>query len=637
MSNSTPRLLSNLKVRNKLILGFALLICMIVLMAYTGWNAAQVLKDRSDRSRDVSRLSMAARDMRIERLVYSLKADDLQATKWLAALEHTRSHLQSIKPNFDSQVNIASLNDAERVLSSYRSFYDDTVAATKEREVQIANAAASAEAANEILVKIADAANSESGNPEARKQLTLLFITVQKMRVSFRVYFASPNKVTEEAVRNAIEATLVQAKSFESTDIPKENLNTLMKVLSAYKNRLESIILAQARVDEAQAGITSSITQLLKITDNMDKLQEERQISDASGAQGEILVWLSLSIFLGMLGAWLITRSIVQPLKDTVLIVEKIAAGDFTYHDVIVRRDELGILQRSMVRMATSLRELITHMKDGVIQVASASEELSAVTDQTSVGVNSQKSETDHIATAMQQMTATTHHVSQNAALAVTTAKKTSRLATQGGSTVDETRYQIESLAHEMDTTKAMMIELRANTQNIGGVLDVIKAVADQTNLLALNAAIEAARAGEAGRGFAVVADEVRGLASRTRSSADEIALLINELQSSTDNMTQGIEHNILLTENSVALSRKASEMLLAVNTSVQEIEAMNVQIAVSSEQQSRVGEEIGRSIVSVRDISDQTAAASEETATSSLDLATTSARLHEMMNKFKV
>ncbi|WP_375233047.1 methyl-accepting chemotaxis protein [Pseudomonas caricapapayae] len=290
-----------------------------------------------------------------------------------------------------------------------------------------------------------------------------------------------------------------------------------------------------------------------------------------------------------------------------------------------------------MLHMTSRLRNLIGEMKDGVVQVASAAEELSAVTEQTSAGVNAQKLETEQIATAMQQMTATTHEVSRNAAHAVNTAQNASQLAVKGGQVVDKTRVQIESLALEMDTTKTAMAALRGNAQSIGGVLDVIKAVADQTNLLALNAAIEAARAGEAGRGFAVVADEVRGLAVRTRTSTDEIAVLISELQVSTDHMTQVLEQNLLLTDSSVDLSRQASEMLQNITTSVHEIELMNEQIAVATEQQSSVGEEIGKGVTNVRDISDQTAAASEETATSSIELARVSARLQEMTNRFTV
>lgn len=637
MSNIVSAFLSNLKVKNKLLLGFSSLIGMIILMAYTGWQSTQILEERSERNRDVSKLSTDARNMRIERLSYAIKPDEVQARKWLTALEHTELQLKSIKSNFDSPPNLAFLNDAEAVMGRYRAYYDQTVAATKDREAQIRNAASLAEAANETISKVADAANSDGGSLEVRKKVTSLFLGVQKMRVSFRVYFASPGKDTEEAVRQAVGVVIEQANSFKTTNVPENDTRNLIATFSDYKQRLESIVGAQTRVDEAQAGITASIAALLNITDQMDTIQNNLRTLDARDAQKKIALWLFISILAGILSAWFITHLIVQPLKQTVLIVEQIAAGDFTYQTTVVRRDELGILQGGMVQMASSLRTLIGAIKDGVVQVASAAEELSAVTEQTSVGVHSQKLETDHIATAMQEMTATTQDVAQNAARAVSNAQNASRLAIQGGQIVDETRSQIESLAYDMDTTKKSMEELRANTQSIGSVLDVIKTVADQTNLLALNAAIEAARAGEAGRGFAVVADEVRGLAVRTRTSTDDIALLISQLQESTDKMTQVLEHNLHQSHKSAELSRNASQMLLTVNASVQEIEAMNEQIAVATEEQSSVGEEISRGIINVREISDQTAAASEETATSSIELARVSAQLQEMTNNFKV
>jgi methyl-accepting chemotaxis protein len=637
MSNTTTSFLSNLKVRNKLLLGFASLVCMILLMAYTGWTATEVLKSRGDRSEDVSNLSSIARDMRIERLVFFVKADDAQAAKWLAALEKTESQVKAIAPRFKSPANVELIKEAASVMERYRGFYLQATAATLEREKLREGFASSADATNELLLKFADVVNSDEGSLDARQKLASLFIAVQKMRTSFRAYAVLPSKNTEATIRQSLEVVINQLGSFRTTSIPEREVQALANAFADYNNKLASLVAVQTRVDDAQEGITSNITAILKITDRMTEIQQGLRASDAADAQQKIVIWLILSVILGLLAAWVITRSIVQPLQETVVIVEKIARGDFTYRSAVARRDELGVLQSSMLRMTSALRDLIGEMKDGVVQVASAAEELSAVTEQTSAGVNAQKQETEQIATAMQQMTATTHDVAKNAAQAVSTAQNASRLATEGGLVVEKTCSQIESLAGEMDATKKAMTALRANTQNIGGVLDVIKQVADQTNLLALNAAIEAARAGEAGRGFAVVADEVRGLAVRTRTSTDEIALLINELHTSTENMTLVLEQNLLLTDSSVALSRQASEMLLGVTTSVREIESMNEQIAVATEEQSSVGEEIGRGVINVRDISDQTAAASEETANSSTELARVSARLQEMTNRFTV
>ncbi|MDH4764134.1 methyl-accepting chemotaxis protein [Pseudomonas sp. CBMAI 2609] len=637
MSISNWNSLSNISVRAKLNLGFSLLIGMILLVAYTGWQATDTLRDRSERIGDISGFSTVARDMRIERLVYLLKGDDAQGAKWLAALEKTENQLQAINPNFHSPVNRALLNEADTTLKRYREFLKNTVAATRDREAARKEASTSAEVANTQLIALSEAANAEAQGGEDRAKVTALLIGIQQMRLAFRGYAVQPTKDAADAAQTAIGSALVQSQGLKTGGLPGANVQKLIDAVVEYQNRLKVLVELQARVDEAQAGITSSITAILSITDNLTNIQTDFQASDVAGARQKLMIWLGMAIALALLGAWLITRSIVVPLKETVALAETVASGDFTSQLKVTRKDELGDLQKSMQRMTTYLRDLIGEMRDGVVQVASAAEELSAVTEQTSAGLHSQKSETDQIATAMQEMTATTHEVARNAGEAARSAQDASQQAIQGDGAVNKAVAQIEQLASEMDATKAAMTTLRTNAESIGGVLDVIKAVSDQTNLLALNAAIEAARAGEAGRGFAVVADEVRGLAQRTRSSTEEIAQLITVLNQSTDHMAVVLEQNMQLTDSSVGLSREAGEMLKRITQSVKNIESMNDQIACAAEQQSAAGEEISRSVTNVREISDQTAAASEETASSSMELARIGVRLQEMTSRFKV
>lgn len=637
MSTTGSNLFTNLSVRAKLALGFSLLIGMILLVAYTGWRATDTLRDRSERITDIASFSTLARNMRIERLMYIIKGDDAQAAKWLAALDKTEAQLQSITPNFTSKINEALMSETGATLKRYRDFYTEVVTATREREALQKQATASAETANTHLLSLAEAANAEGGRFEDRQQLAALFIGLQKMRISLRSYAATPSKESEEAARSAIDGVRTQVKALASTGLPSDVQKKLEGEIDGYQQRLQQLAVQQAKVDEGQAGISASITSILANSDKLTAIQKEFQGEDVTGARQLLLVWLAIAVALGLLGAWLITRSIVGPLKDTVALAETVANGDFTHQQEVTRKDELGALQTSMQRMTLNLRRLIGDMKDGVVQVASAAEQLSAVTEQTSAGVQSQKVETDQIATAMQEMTATTHEVSRNAGTAAKSALEASQQALQGDQAVTKAVTQIELLATEMESTKTAMATLRSHAESIGGVLDVIKAVSEQTNLLALNAAIEAARAGEAGRGFAVVADEVRGLAQRTRSSTDEIAQLITGLNQSTDRMAAVLDQNVQLTESSVGLSREASEMLKRITRSVKDIESMNEQIACAAEQQSAAGEEISRSVTNVRDISDQTAAASEETASSSMELARISVSLQEMTRRFKV
>ncbi|MHC6227803.1 methyl-accepting chemotaxis protein [Pseudomonas sp. X10] len=237
----------------------------------------------------------------------------------------------------------------------------------------------------------------------------------------------------------------------------------------------------------------------------------------------------------------------------------------------------------------------------------------------------------------MNQMSATVQEVAHSAEQASAAATTADHQAQLGDQVVAEAIAQIEQLAGQMDHCLDAMHNLAGESQRIGSILDVIKSVSEQTNLLALNAAIEAARAGEAGRGFAVVADEVRGLAQRTQQSTEEIEQLIGNLHHGTDQVTGLLDSSKRLTEQSVALSRKAGSALGQITDTVSTIQGMNQQIATASEQQSVVAEQINRNVINVRDVSDQTSTASEQTAASSGELEQLGKQLRSMVGRFSL
>lgn len=340
---------------------------------------------------------------------------------------------------------------------------------------------------------------------------------------------------------------------------------------------------------------------------------------------------------LGIIAAWIITWQIVTPLRDTLNIVRAVAAGDLSQSRPTTRRDEPGQLQQAIEVMRGGLHELICGIGEGVSQIASAAEQLSAVTGQTSAGVNSQRIETDQVATAMNEMAATVHEVARNAQEASKAAITADLQAQEGDTVVAQAVEQIGRLVAEVQLSTDAMAHLKHESDKIGSVLDVIKAVSQQTNLLALNAAIEAARAGEAGRGFAVVADEVRSLAQRTQKSTEEIEVLITGLQNGTQQVSSSMDSSRLLTDSSVELTRRAGESLSTITRTVSTIQGMNQQIAAAAEQQSAVAEEINRSVVNVRDVSEQTATASKQTAASSIELARLGTQLQTLVARFKV
>ncbi|WP_422603623.1 methyl-accepting chemotaxis protein [Pseudomonas sp.] len=287
--------------------------------------------------------------------------------------------------------------------------------------------------------------------------------------------------------------------------------------------------------------------------------------------------------------------------------------------------------------MRENLRELIGRIASGVVQIATAAEELSAVSEQTRSGVEEQKSETIQVAAAMQQMACTVQAVAGNAEQAARAAQFAGEEANKGNRIVRDTIAQIERLAEEVETSTRAMDLLHADTEQIGCVLDVIQSVAEQTNLLALNAAIEAARAGDAGRGFAVVADEVRGLAQRTQNSTTEIQSLIGKLQQGAQQTAAVMTNSQGMSRLSVGLARQAGSALEGIDSAIDSIRAMTQQIAAAAEEQSAVSEEINRSVLNVQKVAEQTATASHETAAASLQLAHLGSVLHVQVGCFKV
>jgi methyl-accepting chemotaxis protein len=342
------------------------------------------------------------------------------------------------------------------------------------------------------------------------------------------------------------------------------------------------------------------------------------------------------AVMLGLLAALLISRSIVSPLRQAVAFAQRIAEGDLSQDLPQDRRDEPGQLMAAMQRMTLSLRSLIGRIGGGVGQIAAAAEQLSAITAQTSAGVQTQKQETEQTATAMHQMAATVQEVAQSAEQASQAARDADKEAQQGNQLVQQAVSQIGDLALEVEQSAAAIQSLNQESTRIGSVLEVIRSVAEQTNLLALNAAIEAARAGEQGRGFAVVADEVRALARRAHDSTEEIESLIAGLQCMAQGAVKQMDSSRELTRRTVTLADQAGDALGRITQAVSTIEQMNQQIAAAAEEQSAVADGISESVTRVRDIGEQSASASEQTASSSAKLARLGVELQGLVAEFR-
>jgi methyl-accepting chemotaxis protein len=342
-------------------------------------------------------------------------------------------------------------------------------------------------------------------------------------------------------------------------------------------------------------------------------------------------------------GYWLMHRTILLPLQrlvqDVKTMSEGIAEGrgDLTRRLDQTSKDEFGELARNFNVYVGSLQQIIQEATGSSAQMSAAAEQLSLITNDSQRGVQQQQSEVDQVATAMNEMSATVQEVARNAAVAAEAARKANGEATTGKQVVSQTVKAINEVAAEVEAATAVIHKLNADSNHIGTVLDVIRGIAEQTNLLALNAAIEAARAGEQGRGFAVVADEVRTLATRTQESTQEIQKMIEGLQVGTRNAVQVMEHGRSKAQASVQQAACAGESLSSITGVVGTISDMNAQIASAAEEQGAVAEEINRNIVNISQITGQTAAGASQIAAASKELAKLAVHLQTHVGRFKV
>ena len=634
---------ANISVNLKLGLGFGLVLVLTGLLALTGWNSLGSLIDRSNWMSDIGKLNKDLTDLRVARLQYMIaNGDDASAANTQTKLDAFSKQQDYLVSTFKSLDNVKLLQALGQTISEYKVSLNKMRAgykvSTAARDSMNLVAIKADEAMDALSQDVMSRSESDSVRLAQYQLISKARQQLLQVRIDVRGYIADNSAANEQAALRQLDAALVEVDTLKR-ELPNEapRLQQFEQSVLAYRDAVRQFRDAVAAIATARAEMTVQGADIVKRSDALYAIQIERRDIESAQARSLQIIATLLALLVGVLAAFIITRQITRPLRETLDAVEKIAAGDLTQNLRVTRRDELGVLQQGIARMGTTLRELIGGIRDGVTQIASAAEELSAVTEQTSAGANSQKVETDQVATAMHEMAATVQEVARNAEQAAMAATNADGEARNGDKVVGEAISQIERLATEVNRSTEAMNLLQQESQKIGSVMDVIKSVAEQTNLLALNAAIEAARAGEAGRGFAVVADEVRGLAQRTQQSTEEIEGLIASLQQGTQQVADVMSGSRSLTDSSVELARKAGGSLDSITRTVSNIQSMNQQIAAAAEQQSAVAEEISRSILNVRDVSEQTASASDETAASSIELARLGGHLQTLVSKFRV
>ncbi|MGF6708598.1 methyl-accepting chemotaxis protein [Pseudomonas frederiksbergensis] len=637
------RMLGNLSVGAKLSLGFGLVLLVTLAVAVTAFRSLGVLQQRGEQSRQESSIQALILRARIAEKAFAL---DLSPQR----LDQVRETISTLNQQLDAEpANSAARASVRTAVSSYlEQFlgYADSLRRAREARLRMqALAQTAGDSFTLLFLDQLDVLNTRlgQGTPPSSDQMVLLEQTaalrdkLAKLRDSELYYSLDGEERYRSDWEMSMSDLLAAMQALDLGEQQGESLQEASAALGDYRKAFLEFVDSRQQSAQSSAAMNAQTEQVSKLLAETDAQQRQAVLDDNRDADRQLGLITVLALALGIGASLLIRQLIVQPLRQAVQLVQRVAAGDLSDPPPDSgRRDELGQLLGTVGRMLSSLRGLVGRIDRGVGSLNGMAGSLAEVTLSNSRGVEHQRQETELAATAMQQMAATAQEVARNAGEASEAVAHADQQAREGDELVRQASDKIDHLAVEMSGCAEAMRSLLVESAAIGGVLDVIKAVAEQTNLLALNAAIEAARAGEQGRGFAVVADEVRGLARRTQRSTTEIEGLIARLSGVAQQAAERLQGSHALSDETVVLAAQASQALARITRAVSNIEQMNQQIAAAAEQQSVVAEQVSQSMTRVREVADDSARESLQLQVSTADLQQIGGELKAAVGHFR-
>jgi methyl-accepting chemotaxis protein len=645
---------ANLGMAKKLGIGFVLVLLLTALVAAIGVWSLQTISQRFDGLKQMSSLNSGLLKVRLLEQEYALHGNPKTADALRAGVDALIALATQLKAQ--SATNVPVMNDVEQSLGAYRKAFDEFVSLSQAKDLALEMASWSVSSvANNLDVlqsgladdgaytlKESEGKDGAQFIEQANQVSQVSRLMLQAMNEA-RVRLDQSRKGDDSAGQGKIEQAdqaLTQAEQLKTT-IKDEGYQTVLNEVSGhiagFSEKLAEYTGLLAQEKTVYEQLHQRAAQVVERVDQAYVAEDQSMQAELKKNSLLIIGSSALALLVGLIAAWVITRLIVAPLRSVIRVAQQIAAGDLSATIEVTRRDEIGQLMQAMQQMGAGLSHIVSGLQAGIEQLASSAQSLSAVTEQTNLEVSSQKEETEQVATAMNQMTATVHDVARNAEEAAQAAQTADGKVESGQQVVRQSMARIEQLADSATSASSSIESLSAEIQNIGTVLSVIKSVAEQTNLLALNAAIEAARAGEQGRGFAVVADEVRALAKRTQQSTEEIERLVSALRSAAQSSVQQIQNSGELVKLAVSDALQTESALGSIAAAVSLIQQMNQQIAAAAEEQSSVAEEINRSVTSIRASADQSSLAMRGNAASSIELAQLGVELKGMVGHFRL
>ncbi|CAM3953385.1 methyl-accepting chemotaxis protein [Ectopseudomonas alcaliphila] len=635
---------ADLKVGHKLLLGFSLVMLLTLAVALGGWRTASEILGHAAQSLQVADLKQQILQLRLQEKDYLLAP--LAGHAAAITEQHTRIAAQLADLPTDAEQLQLLLHGNDAYLQHFTQLRTtqsqastaQTGMAIRADEALIQFEMVTQDQFNLIRDRLFDGETGTQSSVDQAEAAARLSHTLLQLRLAESQFIRSADSADADLwqTRFASMTEAAQQLRTQLAALQQASLDEALRALDSYRESFEHYRHSLEAEQRSRSQLADLAQGMLQHGNDLQQHQQRTMQAGNRTSLQTLALLTTAALLLALLASWLIRRLIVGPLQHCLLLAQQVAAGNLSGSRIAVRRDEVGQLLGALQTMRDHLRELIEQIGGSATQIAAAAEQLSAVSEQTRAGVHEQSEESSQTACAMQQMVTSVQQVAGDAEQASQAAQQAELQARDGDRQVHQVVEQIERLASEVAHTGQTVGLVQGESQRIGTVLDVIKAVAEQTNLLALNAAIEAARAGEQGRGFAVVADEVRALARRTQDSTREIEALITSLQSRVQTAVAQTQASQTLSQDAMSSVKLAGQSLTRINQAVALIEQMNQQIASAAEQQSAVALEINRSLDNVRGIGEQSASATEQTALSSAELARLGGELQLRIGRFR-
>ncbi|MEJ6474905.1 methyl-accepting chemotaxis protein [Pseudoalteromonas piscicida] len=650
-------MLKNLKLSQQLSASFGIMIVLMIglsTLAYTGLTGGYTnfveYRNLARSSNAASGLEADLLTTRINVLNYLNQHNKQQAELFDKQIDALKVYLSNAKEIARSEENMQLLEQSHSVLLQYEAAFRQIVALFGRRDTIVKSTLDRiGPTMRENITQLAQQSASDKSlagleKAEAMQEKLLLGrLFVTKYLVDNRIQDFE-NSMSEFQQLNSLTA---QTRQILSNDTGKQLLQDTAQLSEQYIQGIKEVrdIIEERNelINQALNPSGQQIAGFLKQI-KLDIKSEQDALGPLAQAQSEqtisnIVIVAIFMLIIGCFFSWYITRLIKAPIggepQEIADVASRIAEGDLTIE--FNKSESATGIYLAMQDMGDRLKAIIAEIQSSTGALSSSSETLSAITAQSKQGADNQMEQLSLSAVSMNEMAATIAEITQSAQLAADAATDADALSTSGGEVVIETQQAMKDLVKKINNVSKTIEHLEKETESVGSILDVIRGIAEQTNLLALNAAIEAARAGEQGRGFAVVADEVRSLASRTQQSTDEIQEMISKLQNEAKRSVTMMRENVQDAKDTANKSAKTEELLTSISSAISTIKDMNLQIASASEEQNTVTQQISQSVTEINETAQETTIGAEQASTEALSLLTLARTLNKSVSSFRL